>query len=124
MDTVWTVVGIIVGAMYGAGLVVVDSPVHCRFAQVLFWGSGALIGAWCFAWELMTEASTPIRVIVGLVTGAFVFVIVPETARRMIGTERPKSDSTAEPTNQIGNIHGNKGIVTQEQNGDNQIISK
>ena len=122
MDTVWTVIGIIAGAMYGAGVVAAASPANIRFAKVLFYGSAALLGVWCFAWELMTDLSTPIRVIVGLLIGAFVFVVVPETVRRMTSAEHATSAGASSGSeNQMGNVSGNTGIVTQDQNGNNTI---
>jgi hypothetical protein len=114
MDTVWTVVGIIAGAMYAAGLAMIAAPEKIAFAKFLFWGSAVLLGVWCLIWEFATDAPMLIRVIVGLLVGAFVFVVVPETIRRMTGATSP-------PTNQMGNVSGNRGIVTQDQKGDNTL---
>ena len=121
METVWAVVGIIISVLYGVGLVMVGSTTNIRFAKGLFWASAAIVGAWGFAWMIMTtESSGPIRVIVGLLVGAFVFVVVPEAIRRMTPA-KPEIDHAKPSSNQIGNASSNKGIITQGQQGDNKI---
>jgi hypothetical protein len=131
MDTIWAVVGIVAPAIYGAGLVMIKSAANIRFAKLLFWSSAALLGTWCFAWQLMTEQPAAIRIVVGLLVGAFVFVLVPETIRRMAyhetlaagDKEKPGIPGEAAPpgtSNAIGDVTGNRGIITQGQRGDNK----
>ena len=112
MDTVWAVVGIIVGVLFAGGLSMIGSPTTTLFARCLLWASALLLGAACIWWELMTDLATSIRVIVGLIVGAFVFVVVPETIRRMRPSDPPSAATSGTVINQNVTSHGQSGGIT------------
>lgn len=123
MDTIWAVVAIVVGALYGAGVALGGSAANAGFAKATFLTSGGLLGLWCFYWQFATDASMSVRVIIGALIGAFIFVAIPETNRRVVGAEESKEmPAHSEPAqNKMGGITGNSGIVSQGQSGDNTI---
>lgn len=116
MDTVWGVVGIVWGAMFGVGYLLLENPTHVRFGQVLVVGSAILLGGWCFAWYFMTDQETWVRVVIGLLVGSFVFVVAPETIRRLSATEGgapvTKKDDGKTVINQNVTSHNQSGGIT------------
>ena len=115
MDTVWAVVGIIFGALLAVGLLMLSSTNNLRFARGLILASAALLGVWCFAWEIMTEQSDWIRWTVGFMVGAFVFVAVPEIQRRSGTVPNNTSVSAETPSvtvNENVSSHNQSGGIT------------
>jgi hypothetical protein len=114
MDTLLAVIGLVGGALYAAGLAVAGSRANRTFAKVMIWISAILLGAWCIAWVIETEQPMIIRIVVGLIVGAFVFVLVPETVRRIISPSRSseRAPSTGNVINQNVTSHGQSGGIT------------
>jgi hypothetical protein len=128
VDTVLAVLAYIAAVIIPVVLGAIAAPNHTKTTKILIWSAAVPLGIWCFAWELQTEATMMIRIIIGLIVGTFVFVIVPETMRWMSGLTKTLPVEVEHPTapqpNEMGDITGNRGIVTQGQRGDNAIGSK
>src|SRR5208282_5176270 len=116
MDILLAVLAYIAAVEIPTVLGVIAAPNHIKTAKVLIWSAAIPLGIWCFVWELSTEAPMAIRIIVGLLVGAFIFVLVPETVRWMKASGAEKPPGT--PSNTMGDVTGNRGIVTQGQRGD------
>jgi len=128
MDTVWSVIAFVAGVLYAGGPIVVTSGNDFRLARILVISSATVIGSWCFVWELLTDASMLIRVLVGLAIGGFVFVVTPETIRWMRGRQDAVTalglggskitNENVTSTNQSG------GITAHTVNSGSDIIKK
>lgn len=115
MEIILGVIGIVSGAFFAVGVAMMTSAPNVRLGKAFVWASAILLGVWGLAWCYMTDADNWVRVVVGLLVGAFVFIAAPATIRRMApakGGDMKRTNKGQTIIDQSVTSHGQTGGIT------------
>lgn len=88
MEIAWTVVAVLVPALWGfAGVFVSITPAEFRAAKWCFWLSAIILGGMDVFWQINTDKPLVFRIVVGIALWSLIGVGLPEVIRWVNGRE-------------------------------------
>jgi hypothetical protein len=134
MEALWGTVGTIAGFVAGLGITLAVSDSSAReflMARACFWSSAVLLAVIAMYWELKTESTTTLGIVVGCIIGVAVFVLLPVSIRWVDAREKklaeikpttvngmlqlpPQKNRNADVNRAYSDLMGNKAILRQQ----------
>jgi hypothetical protein len=117
VEILWTAVGIIVPVLVGWGASMMGlNPPEFKVARWCFWLSALILAAMTTYWLTTTDQPIAIRIVVGVLVGALIFVGLPETLRWVTAREmaaQPKD----KPELHMSDYRGPINVTSYNQSG-------